>query len=323
VYRPVGTADQANREMRIIFMGTPEFAIPSLKILLENQHDVFSVVTAPDKPRGRGQILSPTPIKEFASEHKLQILQPISLKDKEFVDRITRLAPDLIVIVAFRILPREVFEIPKFGSFNLHASLLPKYRGAAPINWAIIKGENETGVTTFFLQERVDTGNVILQARVRIGEDETAGELHDKLAEVGAEIVLQSVRLIELGKAHPRSQDESLATPAPKIYKEMCKIDWTKKAQEVHNFVRGLSPEPCAFTSHGEKILNVYRTRKTGIKVLHSTLGIVVGRTQRELLIATADEALAIEELQVEGRKRMRVEEFLRGYKVEKGDRLG
>jgi methionyl-tRNA formyltransferase len=319
----VGTVDEANREMRIIFMGTPEFAIPSLKILLENQHDVVGVVTAPDKPRGRGQILSPTPIKEFASERKLEILQPVSLKDKEFVGQITALAPDLIVIVAFRILPREVFEIPKFGSFNLHASLLPKYRGAAPINWAIMKGESETGVTTFFVQERIDTGSVILQARVKIGEDETAGELHDKLAEVGAEIVLQTVRLIELGKAHPHSQDEALATPAPKIYKEMCKIDWAKKAQEVHNFIRGLSPEPCAFTSHGEKTLNVYRTRKTGIKVLHSTPGIVVNRTDTELLIAAGDEALAIEELQVEGRKRMRVEEFLRGYKIEKGDRLG
>jgi methionyl-tRNA formyltransferase len=309
--------------MRIIFMGTPEFAIPSLRILLENQHDVVGVVTAPDKPRGRGRVLSPTPIKKFASKHKLRVLQPALLKDPEFLGRISELAPDLIVVVAFRILPREVFEIPKSGAFNLHASLLPKYRGAAPVNWAIIKGESETGVTTFFLQERVDTGNTILQARVKIGEDETAGELHDRLAEIGAEIVLQTVRLIQFGKAHPRSQDEALATPAPKIYKEMCKIDWARKAQGVHDFVRGLSPDPCAFTSHNERMLNIYRTKKTGMKVLHSTPGMVVDRTSKELLVATEDEALAIEELQTEGKKRMSVEEFLRGYRIEKGDSLG
>jgi methionyl-tRNA formyltransferase len=309
--------------MRIIFMGTPEFAVPSLKILLENQYDVVAVVTAPDKPRGRGQKLSSPPVKQFAAGHSLQLLQPVSLKDEGFIRRIMELSPDLIVVVAFRILPREVFEIPKLGSFNLHASLLPKYRGAAPINWAITKGEEETGVTTFFLQERVDTGNVILQARVKIGEDETAGELHDKLAEVGAEIVLQTVRLIELGKAHPRTQDEALATPAPKIFKEMCKVEWSKNARELHNFVRGLSPDPCAFTFHNGRMLNIYRTKRTGIKVLHSNPGAILDPTDKELLVATADELLSLQELQLEGKKRMSAEEFLRGYKIEKGDQLG
>jgi methionyl-tRNA formyltransferase len=309
--------------MRIIFMGTPEFAIPSVKTLLENRYDVVAVVTAPDKPRGRGQKLSSSPMKEFAVEHSLETLQPVLLKDEGFIRRIRDLSPDLIVVVAFRILPREVFEIPKLGSFNLHASLLPRYRGAAPINWAIIKGEEETGVTTFFLQERVDTGNVILQDRVRIGEDETAGELHDKLAKVGAEIVLQTVRLIELGKAHPRPQEEALATPAPKIYKEMCKIDWAKSAQEVHNFVRGLSPEPCAFTFHSGRTLNIYRTKKTGVKAPHASSGAIIGRTAKELLVATANELLSLQELQLEGRKKMGVEEFLRGYKIEEGDQFG
>jgi len=304
-------------------MGTPEFAVPSLKILLENQYDVVAVVTAPDKPRGRGQKLSSPPVKQFAAGHSLQLLQPVSLKDEGFIRRIMELSPDLIVVVAFRILPREVFEIPKLGSFNLHASLLPKYRGAAPINWAITKGEEETGVTTFFLQERVDTGNVILQARVKIGEDETAGELHDKLAEVGAEIVLQTVRLIELGKAHPRTQDEALATPAPKIFKEMCKVEWSKNARELHNFVRGLSPDPCAFTFHNGRMLNIYRTKRTGIKVLHSNPGAILDPTDKELLVATADELLSLQELQLEGKKRMSAEEFLRGYKIEKGDQLG
>ena len=309
--------------MRIVFMGTPEFAIPSLKILLENQYEVMAAVTAPDKPRGRGQRLSSPPVKEFASKHSLAVFQPLSLKDKEFVNQIVQLSPDLIAVVAFRILPREVFEIPRYGSFNLHASLLPKYRGAAPINWAIIKGEKETGVTTFLLQEKVDTGSIILQARVKIGKDETAGELHDRLAAVGAEIVLQTVRLIELGKAKPHAQDESLASPAPKIHREMCRIDWAKTAQEVHNFVRGLSPDPCAFTFHNGKLLNIYRTKKTGVKVHEASPGLVVSKTDKELQVVTEDEALAIEELQLEGKKRMQIEEFLRGYRLDRGDRLG
>ena len=309
--------------MRIIFMGTPEFAIPSLKILLENQYEVTAAVTAPDKPRGRGQRLSSPPVKEFASKHSLAVFQPLSLKDKEFVNQIVQLSPDLIAVVAFRILPREVFEIPRYGSFNLHASLLPKYRGAAPINWAIIKGEKETGVTTFLLQEKVDTGSIILQARVKIGEDETAGELHDRLAAVGAEIVLQTVRLIELGKAKPHAQDESLASPAPKIHREMCRIDWAKTAQEVHNFVRGLSPDPCAFTFHNGKLLNIYRTKKTGVKVHEASPGLVVSKTDKELQVVTEDEALAIEELQQGGKKRMQIEEFLRGYRLDRGNRLG
>ncbi len=309
--------------MRIIFMGTPEFAIPSLRILLENQYEIAAVVTAPDRPKGRGQKVSSPPVKEFAAKHKLKVLQPASLKEKDFVDQVTELSPDINVVVAFRILPREVFEVPKHGSFNLHASILPKYRGAAPINWAIIKGEKETGVTAFFLQEKVDTGNIILQARVAIGENETASELHDKLAEVGAEIVLQTVRLIELGKVQPRAQDESLVTPAPKIYKEMCKIDWTKSAREVHNFVRGLSPDPCAFTFHNAKMLNVYRTKRAGKKVNGSRPGELVNPSSKELLVATGDELLAIEEIQLEGKKKMGIEEFLRGYQFEKGQRFG
>jgi methionyl-tRNA formyltransferase len=308
--------------MRIVFMGTPEFAIPSLRILLENKYDIAAVVTAVDKPQGRGQKPGSSPVKVFSTKHHLPVLQPASLKDEEFVGRLKNLAPDLIVVVAFRILPREVFEIPKHGSFNLHASLLPKYRGAAPIHWAIINGEKETGVTTFFLQEKVDTGNIILQARVAIGENETAGELHAKLAEVGAEIVLQTVRLIELGRAKPRLQDETLVTPAPKISREMCKIDWARSAQEVHNFVRGLSPNPCAFSFHKGKLVNVYRTRISGATPSTANLGEVLTATGKNLIVATGKGAVAIEELQLEGRKRMGVEDFLRGYQIKEGDRL-
>ncbi|MGH2568847.1 MAG: methionyl-tRNA formyltransferase, partial [Bacteroidota bacterium] len=221
--------------MQIVFMGTPEFALPSLKTLLDRRYEVAAVVTAPDKPRGRGLEVRPTPVKDFSLQQGLPVLQPEKLSDPEFLSQLRTLQPDLIVVVAFRILPKKVFTLPKFGSFNLHASLLPKYRGAAPINWAIINGEQETGVTTFFLQEKVDTGSVILQARLRIGPDETAGELHDKLAEVGAEIVYQTVRLIEIGKAVPRLQDESLASPAPKIFKDDCQIDWKSPTQRLHN----------------------------------------------------------------------------------------
>jgi len=246
--------------MRLVFMGTPEFALPSLKILLEHRYTIAGVVTVPDKPAGRGQQVAISPVKVFAIQNALNLLQPESLKDPAFIENLQSLDPDLFVIVAFRILPVTVFMIPKIGAFNLHASLLPKYRGAAPINWAIIKGERESGVTTFFLQEKVDTGNIILQARVPIGENETAGELHDKLAEVGAEIVLHTVRLIESGKADRKPQDDTLASPAPKILKEHCRIDWKKTAREVHDFVRGLSPKPGAFTFHRETMLKIHRT---------------------------------------------------------------
>jgi len=301
--------------MRILFMGTPDFAIPSLRILLEHDYTVVSVVTAPDRPRGRGQEIAFSPIKEFALGRKLPVLQPENLKDPEFTAAVKALQPDLIVVVAFRILPKEVFSIPSLGSFNLHASLLPKYRGAAPMNWAIMNGDAETGVTTFFLQEKVDTGSVILQARVRIGPDETAGELHDTLADVGAEIVLQTVRLIERRAVILRQQNDSQATPAPKIFKDDCRIDWRQPSLRVHNFVRGLSPYPCAWTTHGGKVLRIYRTQLSQDPVAQRKApGTVVEVTRKSLRVGTADGTIAILEIQQEGRKRMEVEEFLRGY---------
>jgi methionyl-tRNA formyltransferase len=306
--------------MRIVFMGTPTFAVPSLKILLDNNQSVVAVVTVPDKPQGRGQKIIPSPIKSFALQHNLTILQPESLNDHRFISQIEGFEPDLLVVVAFRILPKEVFTIPKHGAINLHASLLPKYRGAAPIQWAIINGEKETGVTTFFLQETVDTGNIILQARVPIGPDETYGELHDRLADVGAEIVLHTVRLIELGKATPHPQSEAEATPAPKISKEQCRIDWKKSAQQIHNLVRGLSPSPCAFTMHGDKSLKVYRTKIVEHTSLESA-GTVCEANKR-LVVATGSGCLELVDVQIEGKRRMTAEEFLRGYRLRKGDRL-
>lgn len=309
--------------MRIVYMGTPAFAIPSLQLLLDHGHTIAAVVTAPDKPRGRGQEITFTPVKQSALRHSLPILQPENLKDPHFISALTDLHPDLIVVVAFRILPKEVFTIPKYGAMNLHASLLPKYRGAAPINWAIIKGEKETGVTTFFLQDKVDTGSMILQARVKIGPDETAGDLHDTLADVGAEIVLQTVRLIELDKANPRPQESALATPAPKIFKEDCRIDWRMPNQDVHNFVRGLSPHPCAWTTYQGKVLRIYRTQ------MHATItsprkspGTIAEVGKQLLHVATADGVISVLDIQQEGRKKMGIEEFLRGYPIKAEDKF-
>jgi methionyl-tRNA formyltransferase len=311
--------------MRILFMGTPEFAIPSLRTLLEHGYNVVSVVTAPDKPQGRGQRVAPSPVKEFADERSLPVIQPQQLKDPAFVSAVSNLQPDLIVVVAFRILPPEVFKIPQLGSFNLHASLLPKYRGAAPINWAIMKGEEETGVTTFFLREKVDTGSILLQARVRIGRDETAGELHDRLADLGAQVVLQTVRAIEVGNAKPVAQDERGSSLAPKIFRENCEIDWKKPAPHVHDFVRGLSPSPCAWTRHHGKVIRVYRTeRLQDSRVLPvKDPGVIAEVGPSELVIATKGGFIALAEVQQEGRKRMGIAEFLRGYPLKVDDRFG
>ena len=301
-------------------MGTPEFALPSLKILLEHEYPIAAVVTAPDKPAGRGLQVSGSPVKTFAQERKLDILQPEKLKEESFMASLRSLEPDLFVVVAFRILPAEVFKIAKLGAFNLHASLLPKYRGAAPINWAIIKGERETGVTSFFLQETVDTGTIILQARVPIGENETAGELHDRLAEVGAEVVLHSVRLIESGKAVPKPQDDSLATPAPKILKDHTKIDWSKRAIEVHNLVRGLSPKPCAIAYHNQTLLKIYRTVVAKVNGAGAPGEIL--NAGDLLRVSTGDGVVEITEIQQEGKRKMAAGEFLRGYRLPVGDKL-
>jgi methionyl-tRNA formyltransferase len=304
----------------IVFMGTPDFAVPSLDILLRHSYHVVSVVTAPDKPRGRGQELSPTPVKEAALRHGLAVSQPVSLKDPAFAAELAALNPDLIVVVAFRILPREVFAIPRLGSFNLHASLLPKYRGAAPINWAIMNGDAITGVTSFFLEEKVDTGGMILQVGVPITPDDDAGSLHDKLAVVGAAVVLDTVRLIEAGKAVPQPQDNVLATPAPKIFKEDCKIRWDLPAVKIRNTIRGLSPYPTAYTLLGGKVVKIFRSHIAGAKAAWSPGELTVSPSSLE--VSTQDFRLAIDELQIEGRKRMGAEEFLRGHKIVSGERF-
>ncbi|MEW6511769.1 MAG: methionyl-tRNA formyltransferase [Bacteroidota bacterium] len=305
--------------LRIVFMGTAEFAIPTLNILLENGYSVPVVVTSPDKPKGRGQELLPTPVKQRALEAGLTVLQPENLRDPSFADSIRSCSPDLIVVVAFRILPKEVFTIPRLGSMNLHASLLPKYRGAAPINRAIMNGEKETGVTTFLLDEKVDTGKILLQARAPIFDSDDAGTVHDKLAEIGAQIVLHSVRLIEQGKAVPRPQDDTLATPAPKIFKEDCRIDWNRPAEAVRNQIRGLSPSPAAFTTHEVKVIKIFRA-----SVVEGKLSPGAVQAGKDFLhVGTGDKLISIEELQQEGKRRMTIAEFLRGYRLADGERLG
>ena len=294
-------------------MGTPDFAIPSLQTLVNSKHKVNAVVTAPDKERGRGQKVSFTPVKEFALQNKIPVLQPEKLKSNPlFVDELKKYNADLFVVVAFKILPKEVFTIPPKGSFNLHASLLPKYRGAAPIQWALINGETETGVTTFKLEEQVDTGNIYLQKKTIIKPEDNFESLHDKLSELGAEAVLNTVEMIESENYELKNQDDSLASPAPKITKEICQIDWNKSGTEIHNLVRGLSPHPAAFFNYNEKVIKVYKTEVVERKDLKP---FQIVQTKNELIIGCGKNALRILELQQEGRKRMTAEEFLRGFR--------
>lgn len=299
--------------MNIVFMGTPDFAIPSLKILLESNHKVIAVVTQPDKERGRGQKVSFTAVKQFAVENKIPVYQPEKLKGNiEFVEQMKSLKPDLFVVVAFRILPKEIFEIPKHGSFNLHGSYLPKYRGAAPIQWALINGDTETGLTTFKLAEKVDTGNILLQEKVEINYDDNFETLHDRMSELGAKLVLDTVNLIESGNYELKKQDDSLASPAPKITKEICLIDWNKSAVEIHNLVRGLSPYPAAFFNYNNKVIKVYKTQIV-YDVNLKPFGL--HQTKTDLTIGCGKGALKILEIQQEGKRRMSIEEFLRGFR--------
>lgn len=301
-------------------MGTPEFAVPSLNILLENGYDIPAVVTVPDRKKGRGLVESYSDVKKFALEKNIKVLQPEKLKDEDFVSELKAIAPDLIIVVAFRILPREVYTIPKLGSFNLHASLLPKFRGAAPINWAIINGETETGVTTFFLQDKVDTGNIILQKKVEIDDDETAGTLHDKLSVVGKYAVLETVKLIESDKAEVHPQDNTLASPAPKIFKEDCKINWNAPVEKVYNFIRGLSPYPTAWTTLDGKNVKIFLAGETGMTNTNDPGTIVIDG--KKMFVNTQNEWLEITELQLEGKKRVFASDFVNGLRETEGLRF-
>jgi len=309
-------------DLRIVFMGTPEFAVATLQALVENGYQVVAVVTQPDKPVGRhGSVLQPSAVKQYAEAHGLPVLQPEKMKDPEFVGQLRSYRANLQVVVAFRMLPEVVWAMPEYGTFNVHAALLPQYRGAAPINWAVINGETQTGVTTFFLDHDIDTGRIIMQLPFAIPDDADAEYVYDGLMHLGADICLQTLDRIIAADGHPESipQEDALNSlrPAPKIFKETCEIDWQKTAKQVYDFVRGLSPYPGAWTTlvapDGRKtVLKIYKTRKTGLKGQGSGTLSTAGKS---LCISAQDELLEIVELQLAGKKRMAARDFLNGMK--------
>ncbi len=301
-------------------MGSPEFAVPSLDKLLQAGCNIVGVITAPDKPAGRGLNLQQSAIKKFAVEKGLKILQPEKLKNPEFLKELKSLHADLQIVVAFRMLPEVVWNLPVKGTVNLHASLLPQYRGAAPINWAIINGETETGATTFRLQHQIDTGNILLQEKIKIGDDETAGELHDKMKEVGAELLVKTINGLLDGslKEIPQSSLSNSSgnereLHAPKLSTETSKINWNKSVDEIYNLIRGLSPYPAAFTFLNTKTLKIYKAKK---EVIHPLIAAGDFETDKKtfLKFACIDGYISITELQIEGKKRIAIPDFLRGY---------
>ncbi len=302
--------------MRIVFMGTPDFAVASLNALLEAGHDIAGVVTAADKPAGRGQKIHESAVKQYAVSKGLNVLQPLKLKDPEFLEALKALEAEVQVVVAFRMLPEVVWNMPPKGTINLHASLLPDYRGAAPINHAIINGETETGVTTFFLKHEIDTGDVIFSEKVPIAPDETAGELHDKLMATGAGLLVKTIAAIasndyqEVPQAIAEGQKH-----APKIFKEFCEINWNQPGQQVHNHIRGLSPYPTAFTKLQGKNLKVFKATLTSEQT-QAEPGSFITDGKSYLKFAAQDGYLSLTDIQFEGKKRMQVDEFLRGMRV-------
>ena len=314
------TDSKTLRDLRIVFMGTPEFAVASLDALVKAGCQVVSVVTAPDKPAGRGMKLTQSAVKQYAVANNLPVLQPEKLKAAAFLDELQALQADVQVVVAFRMLPEVVWNMPPMGTINVHGSLLPQYRGAAPINWAVINGETETGVTTFKLQHAIDTGNILLQAKLSIGENETAGEIHDRMKELGAALLVQTMAglasntLEEIDQSSLMQADPSGFQHAPKLFTDTCRIDWNNTTAAIHNLIRGLSPYPGAFTSLHDKTLKIFRSEK----VMNEQPGIpgtvdTDGKTY--LRFTTADGYIRVLELQLEGKKRMNTEDFLKGYR--------
>ncbi|MFZ2431817.1 MAG: methionyl-tRNA formyltransferase [Lutibacter sp.] len=305
------------RDLRIVFMGTPDFAVATLNALIKTKFKVVGVVTAPDKPAGRGQKIQQSAVKKYALEHNLTILQPSNLKSEEFLDQLKSLNANLQIVVAFRMLPKTVWQLPEFGTFNLHASLLPNYRGAAPINWAIINGETKTGVTTFFIDEKIDAGNIVLQEEVAIGEDETLGELHDKLMEVGSRLVVKTVQQIEKGIVKTIRQPEIEEKPAPKIFTETCKINWDNSLSDIYNLIRGLNPYPAAWTTlinnDDEIKVKIYDVKKESASHQHKQGKVITSKN--EIKVAVNGGYIIIESLQLAGKKQMDSKSLLNGFR--------
>lgn len=304
--------------MKIVYMGTPKFAIAPLDKLLKNNYNISAVVTTPDAPKGRGLQIRPSPIKSFATSKGLQVLQYDNLKNPDFINTLKEISPDIIIVVAFKILPPEVYSLAKLGAFNLHASLLPAYRGAAPINRAIINGETQTGVTTFFLQDKVDTGYIILQRSIDILSDDNYGTLYDKLSSLGADVTLETVKLIERGNVKTTFQDDSLASSAPKIFKQDCIINWEKESYKIFNLIRGLSPQPAAFTHLHNKSIKIYKAGMTDIRASKPAGTLLV--KDKRLFVHCSDYLLEIFELQIEGKKTSTAVDFINGYHFKNDD---
>ncbi|MFC2119006.1 methionyl-tRNA formyltransferase [Bacteroidota bacterium] len=311
------------KDLRIVFMGTPDFATESLKTIYEKGLNIAGVITAPDKPSGRGLKLIPSSVKKYCIEKNIKLLQPEKLKDQNFINELKAFNGNLFVVVAFRMLPEVVWELPEFGTINLHASLLPDYRGAAPINWAIIHGEKESGLTTFFIDKEIDTGKIILQKKLNIGVNETAGDLHDKLKTAGADLLIKTIALIADGNVSTISQSDHEKNnrrlkPAPKISKEDCQINWNQPNINVHNFIRGLSPYPGAWTrllsSDNQTILMKIYKSEIGEKKISGEAGVMETDGKTYLEICCSTDSVNILEIQTAGKKRMEIQEFLRGF---------
>jgi methionyl-tRNA formyltransferase len=303
-------------KLRIVFMGTPDFAVGILDTIYQNNYEIVGVITAADKPAGRGQKVSMSAVKAYALENNLRLLQPTNLKSEDFLAELKSLNANLQVVVAFRMLPEVVWKMPKYGTFNLHASLLPEYRGAAPINWAIINGETKTGVTSFFIDDKIDTGAMILSKATEIGTNETAGELHDRLMHLGSDTVLETLQLIEKGEVTTTLQENNPEVKtAYKLNKDNCKIDWSQSGQTIFNLIRGLSPYPAAWTfiKDGENEWNVKIYLASFEEKIHSGAIGTITTTKKEIFISTKDGILKIESLQFPGKKRMLAHELLNG----------
>jgi methionyl-tRNA formyltransferase len=310
------------KELRIIFMGTPEFAVASLDALIKNGYNVVAVITAPDKPSGRGMKLNESAVKKYAVAHGLRLLQPEKLRNPEFLSALKSLHADLQIVVAFRMLPEVVWNMPPMGTINVHGSLLPQFRGAAPINWAIINGEKETGVTTFKLQHDIDTGNILLQEHIPIGDDETAGQLHDRMKDIGAALLVKTVDELlhdtleeksQSGLMHPDA-DQAALKHAPRIFTETCRIDWNQPVDRIYDLIRGLSPYPAAFTMLDGKTVKIFGCKKSHQKPTQPA-GSHVTDGKTFLRFFAGDGYIDITDLQIEGKKRMAVADFLRGYR--------
>ncbi|MDQ0285783.1 methionyl-tRNA formyltransferase [Desulfofundulus luciae] len=310
--------------MRVVFMGTPGFAVPALKALVGAGYPVVGVVTQPDRPKGRGKKIQPSPVKQAALHMGLPVLQPVRVRDAAFVEQLKQLGPEVIVVAAFgQILPPSILHLPPRGCINIHASLLPRYRGAAPIHRAIMNGERETGVTIMLMDEGLDTGDILLQQAVVINEADNAGAIHDRLAQLGAELLLQTLNLLKQGRLHPRPQEDSLATYAPPLTREDEIIDWERPARDLYNQIRGLDPWPGARTWWGEKVLKVWRA---GVKEEAAPKGALPGQViaaGEELVVATGRGCLSLQEVQLQGGRRLPVAEFLRGHPLAPGTVLG